>query len=101
MPGSTLLLFVLQPARTPQRTTAAERSFQRVVQAVGEAVLKTVRFGFDGAAAQAPIAKPVGIWEPTPSVAWAHTDIWQPARRCNPVPDWSPSEPSGQVELIS
>ena len=45
--GRSLLLFVLQPERTPQRTTAAERSFQRVVQAVEEAALKAVRFGFD------------------------------------------------------
>ena len=44
---AALLLFVLQPARTPQRATAAERSFQRVVQAVEEAALKAVRFGFD------------------------------------------------------
>ena len=43
----SLLLFVLQPERTPQRTTAAECSFQRVVQAVEEAALKAVRFGFD------------------------------------------------------
>ena len=35
--GRSLLLFVLQPERTPQRATAAERSFQRVVQAVEEA----------------------------------------------------------------
>ncbi len=41
-----LVLFVLQPARTPQRTTAAERSYQRVVQALEEASLKAVRFGF-------------------------------------------------------
>jgi glycogen operon protein len=47
MPARALVLFVLQPARTPQRTTAAERSFQRVVQAVEEASLKEVRFGFD------------------------------------------------------
>jgi glycogen operon protein len=47
VPGRALLLFVLQPARTPQRSTAAERSFQRVVQAVEEASLKSVRFGFD------------------------------------------------------
>jgi glycogen operon protein len=47
VPGRALLLFVLQPARTPQRMTAAERSFQRVVQAVAEATLKSVRFGFD------------------------------------------------------
>jgi isoamylase len=47
VPGRALLLFVLQPERTPQRTTAAERSFQRVVQAVEEAALKAVRFGFD------------------------------------------------------
>jgi len=60
LPGRTLLLFVLQPARTPQRATAAEQSFQRVVQAVGEAALKAVRFGFDGAPAPAPIAKPAG-----------------------------------------
>jgi glycogen operon protein len=46
VPGRALLLFVLQPARTPQRATAAERSFQRVVQAVEEAGLKAVRFGF-------------------------------------------------------
>ena len=47
VPARGLLLFVLQPARTPQRATAAERSFQRVVQAVEEAALKAVRFGFD------------------------------------------------------
>ena len=47
VPGRTLLLFVLQPARTPQRRTAAERSFHRVVQAVEDAALKAVRFGFD------------------------------------------------------
>ncbi len=47
MRGRALLLFVLQPARTPQRATAAERSFQRVVQAVEEGALKAVRFGFD------------------------------------------------------
>ena len=35
------------PTRTPQRSTAAERSFQRVVQAVEEAALKAVRFGFE------------------------------------------------------
>ena len=46
-PARSLLLFVLQPARTPQRTTAAERSFQRVIQAVEESALKSVRFGFD------------------------------------------------------
>jgi len=45
--GRSLLLFVLQPERTPQRATAAERSFQRVVQAVEEATLKAVKFGFD------------------------------------------------------
>ena len=45
--GRSLLLFVLQPARTPQRATAAERSFQRVVEAIEEATLKAVRFGFD------------------------------------------------------
>ena len=48
VPGRALLLFVLQPEPTPQqRTTAAERSFQRVVQAVKEAALKAVRFGFE------------------------------------------------------
>ena len=47
VPGRALLLFVLQPSRTAQRGTAAERSFQRVVQAVEEAALKAVRFGFD------------------------------------------------------
>ena len=59
LPGRALLLFVLQPPRTPQRATAAEQSFHRVVQAVGEAALKAVRFGFDGAAVRAPVAKPV------------------------------------------
>ncbi len=43
----SLLLFILQPTRTRQRVTAAERSFQRVVQTVEEASLKSVRFGFD------------------------------------------------------
>jgi glycogen operon protein len=43
----SLLLLVLQPTRTRQRSTAAERSFQRVVQTVEEASLKSVRFGFD------------------------------------------------------
>lgn len=47
VPARALLLFVLQPERTPQRTTAAERSFQRVVHAVEEAALKAVKFGFD------------------------------------------------------
>ncbi len=47
VPGRALLLFVLQPSRTPQRATAAERSFQRVVQTVQEAALKAVRFGFE------------------------------------------------------
>lgn len=47
VPAQSLLLFVLQPTRTAQRTTAAERSFQRVVQAVEESALKSVRFGFD------------------------------------------------------
>jgi len=47
VPARALLLFVLQPARTPQRMTAAERSFQRVVQAVEEATLKAVRFAFE------------------------------------------------------
>jgi glycogen operon protein len=45
--GRSLLLLVLQPTRTRQRSTAAERSFQRVVQTVEEASLKSVRFGFD------------------------------------------------------
>ena len=45
--GRSLLLFELKPERTPQRATAAERSFQRVVQAVEEAALKAVRFGFE------------------------------------------------------
>ena len=47
VPGRSLLLFVLQPARTTQRATAAERSFQRAVRAVEEAALRAVRFGFD------------------------------------------------------
>ena len=46
VPGRGLLLFVLQPSRTPERRTAAERSYQRVVQAVEEASLKAIRFGF-------------------------------------------------------
>jgi isoamylase len=47
MTGRSLLLFVLQPERTPHRATAAERSFHRVVRAVEEAALKAVRFGFE------------------------------------------------------
>lgn len=47
VPVRALLLFVLEPERTPQRSTAAERSYQRVVQAVEEAALKAVRFGFE------------------------------------------------------
>jgi glycogen operon protein len=45
--GHSLLLLVLQPTRTRERATAAERSFQRVVQTVEEASLKSVLFGFD------------------------------------------------------
>jgi glycogen operon protein len=45
--GRALLLFVLEPERTPQRATAAERSFRRVVEAVEDAALKAVRFGFE------------------------------------------------------
>jgi len=47
VPGRALLLFVLQPARRLQRATNAERSFQRVVQAVEDAARRSVRFGFD------------------------------------------------------
>ncbi len=47
VPARSLHLFVLQPTRTPHRDTAAERSFQRVVQAMDEASTKSVRFGFD------------------------------------------------------
>jgi glycogen operon protein len=43
----SLVLFVLQPARTEERATAAERSFQRVVQAVEDSSLRSVQFGFD------------------------------------------------------
>ncbi len=43
----SLLLFVLQPYRTSDRSTAAERSFQRVFQAMDDASTKSVRFGFD------------------------------------------------------
>ena len=43
----SLLLFVLRPTRTRQRSTAAERSFQRVIQTVEDASLKPVQFGFD------------------------------------------------------
>ena len=45
--GRSLLLFVLQPDAHAAAATAAERSFQRVVQAIDEASLKAVRFGFD------------------------------------------------------
>ena len=45
--GRSLLLFVLQPYRTRDRSTAAERSFQRVFQAMDDASTKSVRFGFD------------------------------------------------------
>ena len=47
LPARSLLLFVLQPTRTAERSTAAERSFQRVVQAVEDSALRSVRFGFD------------------------------------------------------
>ncbi|MDB5489747.1 MAG: glycogen debranching enzyme GlgX, partial [Reyranella sp.] len=47
VPTRSLLLFVLQPTRTPQRSTAAERSFQRVVQAMDDASTKAVKFGFE------------------------------------------------------
>jgi hypothetical protein len=40
---------VLQPYRTRDRTTAAERSFQRVFQAMDDAATKSVRFGFEAA----------------------------------------------------
>jgi glycogen operon protein len=43
----SLLLFVLRPTRTRQRSTAAERSFQRVIQTIEDASLKSVQFGFD------------------------------------------------------
>ena len=49
----SLLLFVLQPYRTRDRSTAAERSFQRVFQAMDDAATKSVRFGFDQEAGQA------------------------------------------------
>jgi glycogen operon protein len=45
--GRSLLLFVLQPYRTRDRSTAAERSFQRVFQAMDDAATKSVQFGFD------------------------------------------------------
>jgi isoamylase len=41
----SMVLFVLQPTRTDDRSTAAERSFQRVVQALDDASTKSVRFG--------------------------------------------------------
>jgi isoamylase len=44
--GRSLLLFVLKPTPTVHRSTAAERSFQHVVQAIEEASLKSVLFGF-------------------------------------------------------
>ena len=51
--GQSLLLFVLQPYRTRGRSTAAERSFQRVFQAMDDAATKSVRFGFDQETGQA------------------------------------------------
>jgi isoamylase len=45
--GRSLLLLILRPTRTRERSTAAERSFQRVVQTIEDAALKSVRFGFD------------------------------------------------------
>ena len=58
--GRSLLLFVLQPYRTSDRSTAAERSFQRVFQTMDEASTKLVRFGFDerGQVVQRQIAEP-------------------------------------------
>jgi hypothetical protein len=51
--GQSLLLFVLQPYRTRDRSTAAERSFQRVFQSMDDAATKSVRFGFDQETGQA------------------------------------------------
>ncbi len=48
--GRSLLLLILRPTRTRERSTAAERSFQRVVQTIEDASLKSVRFGSDQAA---------------------------------------------------
>jgi glycogen operon protein len=45
--GRSLLLLVLQPERTHQRATAAERSFQRIVQTFEEASARRVAFGFE------------------------------------------------------
>jgi hypothetical protein len=45
--GRSLLLFVLQPYRTRDRSTATERSLQRVFQAMDDAATKSVRFGCD------------------------------------------------------
>ena len=47
VPSRALLLFVLQPTRTRDRSTAAERSFQRVFQTMDDATTQSVRFGFD------------------------------------------------------
>jgi isoamylase len=47
VPPRTLLFFLLQPTRTRDRATAAERSFQRVVQTMDDASTRSVRFGFD------------------------------------------------------
>jgi isoamylase len=46
-PSRALLFFLLQPMRTRDRSTAAERSFQRVVQTMDDASTRSVRFGFD------------------------------------------------------
>ena len=45
--GRSLLLFVLRPERTHHRSTAAERSFQRVVQTLEDASSRHVDFGFE------------------------------------------------------
>jgi glycogen operon protein len=47
VPSRALLFFLLQPTRTRDRATAAERSFQRVVQTMDDASTRSVRFGFD------------------------------------------------------
>ena len=53
VPSRALLFFLLQPTRTRDRATAAERSFQRVFQAMDDAATQSVRFGIDWQSVQA------------------------------------------------
>ena len=59
--GRSFLLFILQPERTHLWPTAAERSFQRVVQTLEEASSRHVAFGFEPRE-----ARPAGPAAPAP-----------------------------------